>query len=61
MKFQSHVTPTDISGLAYEIANTGFTLPFCPVGWFQTIAGEALDLNLSAAKAVGGALVYVEA
>ena len=61
VKFQSHVTPTDLTGLAYEVANTGFTLPFCPVGWFQTIAGEALDLNLSAGVAVGGALVYVEA
>jgi hypothetical protein len=60
VKFQSHVTPTDITGLFYEIANTGFVLPYNPMGWFQTVAGEALDINLSASVAVGGVLQYVE-
>lgn len=60
VKFQSHVTPTDLTGLGYEVANTGFVLPYNPVGWFQSIAGEALDINLSASVAVGGSLVYVE-
>lgn len=60
VKWQSHVTPTDITGLAYLAANGGYVLPFNPVGWFQTIAGEALDINLSGAVAVGGSLTYVE-
>lgn len=59
VKFQSHVSPTDITGLYYLVANTGFVLPYNPLGWFQTVSGEALDINLSAGIAVGGCLVYV--
>lgn len=59
IKFQSHVTPTDISGLFYCALNGGIVLPHNPVGWFQTVAGEALDINLSAANATGGCLTYV--
>ena len=59
VKFQSHVTPTDISGLYYLAANVGFVLPYNPLGWFQTVSGEALDINLSAAVAVGGNILYV--
>lgn len=59
-KFQSHVTPTDKSGLYYLAANGGFVLPVNQFGWFETIAGEALDINLSGAVAVGGNIVYIE-
>ncbi|MCP1832843.1 hypothetical protein [Bradyrhizobium sp. USDA 4545] len=60
-KWQSHATPTDLTGL-YYMANqgNGIARPFNPVGYFETVAGEALDLNLSSAVAVGGSLVYVE-
>lgn len=60
VKWQSHVTPTDLTGLHYFAANGGITVPFSPVGYFETVAGEALDINLSSAVAVGGSLVYVE-
>lgn len=59
VKFQSHVTPTDITGLFYLAANGGFVLPYSDVGWFATIAGEALDINLSGSIAVGGVLHYI--
>lgn len=59
VKFQSHVTPTDITGLAYLVANTGFSSGYNPKGHFQTISGEALDINLSGNVAVGGWLKYV--
>ena len=60
-KWQSHTAPTDITGLNYyAAAGGGEVLPFNPVGWFQTIAGDALDINLSNAIAVGGHLTYVE-
>lgn len=58
VKFQSHTTPTDLTGLFYVAANGGLVLPFNANGWFRTIAGQALDINLSAAVAVGGVLVY---
>jgi hypothetical protein len=59
VKFQSHTTG-DISGLFYEIANTGFVLGPNEWGWCETVAGEALDINLSAGVPVGGVLTYVE-
>lgn len=59
-KWQSHVTPTDLTGLYYSGAQGGAGGSFCHVGHFETIAGEALDINLSGAVAVGGSLVYVE-
>jgi hypothetical protein len=59
VKFQSH-TAGDVSGLFYEIANTGFVLGPNEWGWFETVTGEALDINLSAGVPVGGVLTYVE-
>ena len=59
VKWQSHVTPTDKTGLAYLAGNGGYVLPFNPAGWFETISGEALDINLSGNVAVGGSLTYV--
>lgn len=60
-KWQSHVTPTDLTGLYYNSAQGGgVARSFNPVGWFETVSGEALDINLSGAVAVGGSLVYVE-
>ena len=40
--------------------NSGFSLPYNPVGWFETGAGFSLDVNLSAATAVAGSLTYIE-
>ena len=51
---------TDISGRSFmDAAGKGKVAPFNPVGWVETAAGEALNLNLSAAIAVEGELVYV--
>lgn len=59
VKFQSHITPTDLTGLEYLVANTGVSAGYNPVGHFATIVGEALDINLSASIAVGGHVTYV--
>lgn len=59
-KFRS--ATTDITGLHY-IASAGQGANgggFSPIGKFQTVAGEALNINLSGAVAVGGWVVYVE-
>lgn len=59
-KWQSH-TAGDITGLYENSAQgDGMGRSFCPVGYFETTAGESLDLNLSAAVATGGVLTYVE-
>lgn len=65
VKWQSHTTPTDLTGLHYMNA-TGTTgtgtagAPFSPAGHFESLSGQSLDINLSAAIPVGGSLVYVE-
>lgn len=59
-KWQSGAGGTDLTGLAYLIVNTGMVLPFNPAGWFETGATTLLNLNLSAAIAVGGCLTYIE-
>lgn len=58
VKFQSNTT--DKTGLFYNAANTGALAGFNPVGWFETAAGEALNINLSGAVAVGGHITYIE-
>jgi hypothetical protein len=58
-KFQS--ASTDKSGLKYiAAAGGGICAPFNPGGWLETASGEALNLNLSGAVAVGGELSYIE-
>jgi hypothetical protein len=60
VKFKS-ATAGDISGLKYfDAAGAGAAAPYTPVGHFETTAGEALVINLSAAVAVGIDLTYVE-
>jgi hypothetical protein len=59
-KWQTGAGGTDLTGLAYLVANAGYVLPFNPSGWFETAATTLLNLNLSAGVAVGGSLVYVE-
>lgn len=58
-KWQSHVAG-DITGLYYNSGQgDGVARALNQFGYFQTAVGEALDINLSGAVAVGGSLVYV--
>lgn len=60
VKFQSSTT-SDLTGLQYNgSTGQGRTCPFHPMGWFETVAGEALTANLSGATAIGGSIVYLE-
>lgn len=61
VKWQS--ASTDITGLVYLFQGNGYVLPTGSPGaahWFETASGEALNINLSAAIAVGGSIVYYE-
>ena len=60
VKFQSGAGGTDLTGLYYLAANGGVVLPHNQHGWFETAASALLNLNLSAANAVGGCLTYIE-
>jgi hypothetical protein len=51
---------TVIGGLGYwGEQGRGKVCGYNPVGWMQTAAGEALNIHLSGAVAVGGEVVYV--
>ena len=61
VNWQSHTTTATADG-AQSLSNTGgWVLPFNPIGWLDTVAGEALDLNCinAAAFSVGGLVVTI--
>lgn len=58
VKFQS--ASTDISATWPLGANGGIVLPFNEHGWFETNAGEALNINMSAASATGVQIQYIK-
>lgn len=55
--FRSATTPID--GTAYATLNSGYT-EVCKYGLFETNAGEALNLNLSAAEEISYRITYFE-
>jgi len=57
--FQSHNTVNKVTGLLYLNANAQVDPGYFPVGIFETMPGEALDINLSTGVAVGGNLAFV--
>lgn len=59
-KFQSGAGGTDLTGLFYMTAYSGASVTYSPVGHFETASNTLLNLNLSAATAVGGHLTYIE-
>lgn len=60
-KFQSGAGGTDLSGLlSLDSLGAGMVLGFNPAGWFESASGVLLNLNLSAAVAVGGGISYIE-
>jgi hypothetical protein len=59
-RFESGASGTALTGQMNLVANSGFVLPYNPLGWFETAATTLLNLELSAAISVDGALTYVE-
>lgn len=60
VRFESGADGTALTGQMNLVANTGFVLPFNPVGWFQTATNTLLNLELSGAISVDGCVVYIE-
>lgn len=58
VKFKSG--STDISATFPLGANGGVVLPFNEHGWFETAAGQALVVNMSAASATGVQIQYIK-
>lgn len=59
-RFEDGASGTALSGQMSLIANSGFTLPFNPEGWFETSDNVLLNLELNAAIQVDGLFTYVE-
>lgn len=60
IRFESGAGGTALTGQMNLTTNSGFTLPFSEVGWFQTAANTLLNLELSGAVSVDGTLIYAE-
>jgi hypothetical protein len=64
-RFESGASGTALTGQmvlpveGQHYATPALTLPFNPEGWFQTAASQLLNLELSGAVSVDGALTYV--
>ena len=59
-RFESGAGGTALTGQMDLTTNSGFTLPFSPVGWFETADNALLNLELDGAVSVDGCLAYVE-
>ena len=60
VRFESATGGTALTGQMNFASNGGMVLNENKTGWFQTIAGELLNLELSGAVSVDGALTYIE-
>jgi hypothetical protein len=60
VRFESGAGGTALTGQMNLVANTGFALPYNPVGWFETASNTLLNCELSAAISVDGCLTYIE-
>ena len=59
VKWQTSTGPVDLTGLAYLTTNGGYILPYNAIGWFETLPGDNLLINLSGAIPVGGHITYI--
>jgi hypothetical protein len=60
LRFESGAGGAALTGQMSLPANGVLVLPDNPAGWFETAAAALLNLELSAATSVDGALTYVE-
>lgn len=58
VRFESSAGGTALSGQMIFAANGGLVLPWSDAGWFETVAGQALTIELAGATTVDGGLRY---
>lgn len=58
IRFEGGAGGTGLTGQMQVAANSGFVLPFSPIGWFRTAANVLLNLELSGAVSADGVLGY---
>jgi hypothetical protein len=61
VRFESTAGGTALTGqMTQGAAGDGQVRNYNPLGWFETVAGELLNMELSAAVSVDGDLQYIE-
>jgi hypothetical protein len=60
VRFESGAGGTALTGQMSLVSTTGFVLPYNPNGWFETASNTLLNLELSGAISVDGAITYIE-
>jgi hypothetical protein len=60
IRWESDSSGTSLTGQNQIKAGSGYILPYSPIGWFETISGELLNLELSGAVSCDGVLAYTE-
>jgi hypothetical protein len=60
VRFESAASGAALTGQMQFGANGGIALAFNPEGWFETAAGQLLNMELSGAISVDGGLSYIE-
>jgi len=60
VRFESATAGTALTGAMALATGTPLVLPYNPLGWFETIAGELLNLETTTSNACDGALQYIE-
>ena len=60
VRFESAAGGTALTGQMQHTAQTGAVLNFNEDGWFETVSGELLNMELSAGVSVDGSLSYIE-
>lgn len=60
IRFESGAGGTALTGQMGPAAGQTIVLPFNPLGWFETAAATLLNMELSGAQSVDGAIIYVE-
>lgn len=58
IRFESGAGGTALTGQMQPLAGNTITIPYCPMGNFQTAAGSLLNMELSGAQSVDGWIVY---
>ena len=58
VRFESAAGGTALTGVMSFAANGGYVLPYNPLGWFETVANELLNMELGAAVQVSGSITY---
>ncbi len=59
VRFESGASGTALTGQMSFAAMGGISVPFSPVGHFETVAGDLLNLELDGANQVSGHITYM--